>query len=44
MIEESKNCCDAMKQHFKGNAQLVKQMTIQPLMDFKQNHYEGWKY
>ena len=29
---------------FKGNAQFVLKMTFRTLMDFKQNHYECWKY
>ena len=28
----------------KGNAQLVQKVTFELLMDFKQNHYENWKY
>ena len=28
----------------KGNAQFVKKMTFEPLMDFKQNYYGSWKY
>ena len=28
----------------KGNAQFVQKVTFEPLMDFKQNHYESWKY
>ena len=28
----------------KGNAQFVQKVTFEPLMDFRQNHYESWKY
>ena len=27
----------------KGNAQFVKKVTFEPLIDFKQNHYAKWK-
>ena len=28
----------------KGNAQFVLTKTFEPLMDFKQNHCESWRY
>ena len=28
----------------KGNVQFVQKVTFEPLMDFKQNHYESCKY
>ena len=28
----------------KGNVQFVQKVTLEPLMDFKQNHYGSWKY
>ena len=32
------------KTKVKGNAQFVQEVTCEPLMDFKQDHYGGWKY
>ena len=29
--------------YFKGNAQFIQKVTFEPLMDFKENHYESWK-
>ena len=29
---------------FRGNAQFVQKLTLELLMDFKQNHIKSWKY
>ena len=29
---------------FRGNTRFIQKVTFEPLMDFKQNHHQSWKY